>query len=84
MSALKPEQLETGELYLFAPDAGGERIWGLFDATEPGGRIRLEVASRDFEHFDLRIVLPDGWRAVRAASRNELRDFAFNWGYARR
>ena len=29
-------------------------------------------------------VLPDGWRAVRAASRNELRDFAFNWGYARR
>ena len=36
------------------------------------------------EHFDLRIVLPDGWRAVRAASRNELRDFAFNWGYARR
>ena len=74
MSALKPEQLETGELYLFAPDAGGE----------PGGRIRLEVASRDFEHFDLRIVLPDGWRAVRAASRNELRDFAFNWGYARR
>ena len=73
MSALKPEQLETGELYLFAPDAGGERIWGLFDATEPGGRIRLEVASRDFEHFDLRIVLPDGWR-----------DFAFNWGYARR
>lgn len=76
------EKLEAGDLYLFGDRTSEERLWGIFHKRDAQGRIVLEAASPDFEHFERDVIVPGHWFFVRPATRDELRDFAYNMGYA--
>lgn len=85
---LKNTNFRFGDIYLFHPtDArcnSATSLWGVYDRTNPDGRIRLETATHDLCHFSRPTLLPGGYRFCRRATRAELRDFYFNLGCNRK
>lgn len=75
--------LEIGDLYVFTNQNNTGRFWGIFGGHDAAGKIILETASNDFNHFYQQMALPDDYQHVVAATRSELRDFAYNMGYYR-
>lgn len=75
------QELQTGELYLFTPttdnDRGSLNLWAIFAEYVDGG-VWLETATNDFKHFSHWSRLPEGWRCCRRATRDELRDYAYD------
>lgn len=72
---------EKGELYLFHPSnpqcPSHESLWAvLFDWDEEG--LLLESSSVDLQNFSRWHLLPTEYRYVRCATRDELRDYAYN------
>ena len=73
----------VGCVYLFAVCPRGNSVcgvYGIFDRFDEG-RIRLEALQ--YEGDDLRCdeYLPRGYRYVRVARPEEIRDFCFLYGY---
>lgn len=75
--------LEIGDLYVFTNQDDSDRFWGIFEGHDAAGHIILEAASTDFDHFHRHMALPDEYQHMAAATRSELRDFAYNMGYYR-
>ncbi len=75
---------KVGELYLFSSDSpeclAEKCLWGIYDTTERG-RVKLEVATRDLRMFTVNQLLDRGYHFVRPSTREELRDFCFNYGF---
>lgn len=78
-------RFEPGTVYLFTesrkdrPECG---LYGLFDCMDRG-KIKLEAVQH--RPCDLRYgeYLPDGYRYVRKAKEDEIRDFCYLHGYDR-
>ncbi len=74
-------RLHPGELYLFcAPETGG-RLWGVYAHENLHGELLLETASYDQQHYLYWRTIPKVYRLVRAARREELRDYFYNLAY---
>lgn len=84
MTLIKESNFQAGELYYFCsePDVA-TGIWGLFDCYDSEGRLRLEVWSCDFASFCAGMIVSQQYVYTRLATRDELRDFAYNMGYER-
>lgn len=75
-----------GDLYVFSPidtESPEQSLLGIYDCHDPAGCIRLEAASNDFTTFQQQVRLTDRYRFARLATRDELRDFAYNMGWSR-
>lgn len=86
MERIEKIAFTAGELYAFAraeEHYEGALLWGIFEGRDEQGAIRLESASCDYLNFRLHDRLPGEYRFARLASRNELRDYAFNMGLSR-
>lgn len=74
---------QCGEVYLFSQEdaqcPSETSLWGLYDKTEHGN-IYLECRTSDLVHFENNVMLPETYRYVRLAERDELRDFSFCLG----
>lgn len=78
----------SGHCYLFAVGVETEctsgmdsLLWAIFDEV-CGDRIGLEAATADGSNFRYWLRLPSEYRYVRPMTREEVRDFSFNHGYA--
>lgn len=83
MIRVKNFQCEEGALYIFSEDdlrTDSKRMWGEVK-SHADGRIVLSIASEDMVTFRNDVVLSDEYRFVREASRADIRDFYFNYGY---
>jgi hypothetical protein len=73
-----------GELYLFHSTnplcPSDTALWGVYDKTD-GEQIFLEHCSLDLKTFSLGCALPDEYDYCRLASRSELRDYMYSFGY---
>lgn len=78
--------LSAGDLYAFSPSDNTSEtstVWGIFDMHSPDGHIHLESSSDDYQTFRTYTMLPEEYLYARPATRDELRDYAYNLGYNR-
>ena len=72
----------AGCVYLFAVCDSACGIFGIFDRFD-NGRIRLEALRSGCDDLRCDEYLPYGYRYVRVARPEEVRDFYFLYGYRR-
>lgn len=82
--AIQDFRFVPGELYLFSPDPRrhdpNRCLWGIFDKFE-NGNVVLEVMTDGLARFYKDACVPPEYAFVRRATRNELKDFYFNYGH---
>ena len=78
-------QFRIGELYLFHPTnprcPSSSSLWGFYDKRIKEV-IYLEHSSHNLRNFRLWHPLPTRYCYYRLATRDELRDYMYNMGYA--
>lgn len=83
MNRVQACNLVVGEVYAFSTGPRGRKLlYGIFD-RRCGDRVMLEVASSTAEDASVRYdaLLPETYLFVRLATRSEIRDFCFNYGF---
>lgn len=82
MNSIQAINFVAGEVYAFTTDPHDiNPLFGIFDRRS-GDRVILEVVSAS-EDASVRygVLLPETYLFVRPATRSEIRDFCFNYGF---